>query len=192
MVKTERFIQVEVKSAGDLRQWLQENHAQKESIWLILYKKSFGRYYIPKLDIIDELLCFGWLDGMARKVDENKYLLLVSPRRIDHWAESFKKRITVLQAENRMAAAGIAAVERSKQNGGWQLMDDVDALTKPLDFVACLEEYPPAIANFDRFGASSKRFMLRYIKISKTALTRQKRILEIAKLAQQNEKLPGS
>jgi uncharacterized protein YdeI (YjbR/CyaY-like superfamily) len=71
-------------------------------------------------------------------------------------------------------------------------MDDVDALIKPLDFQKCLEENQPALACFDAFGASSKRFMLRYIKIAKTTVTRAKRIVEITMLAKQNKKLPGS
>ena len=192
MVKTENFIQVEITSAYQLREWLQQNHTQKESVWLLLYKKSFGKYYFPKQDIIDELLCFGWIDGMARKVDDYTYLLLVSPRKIEHWAESYKRRIKILEAEERMTDAGIKAVEQSKQNGSWNFMDDVDALIKPQDFIKCLEENPPSIVNFDAFGASSKRFMLRYIKIAKTAKTRENRIKEIALLAKENKKLPGS
>jgi uncharacterized protein YdeI (YjbR/CyaY-like superfamily) len=192
MVKTECFIQVEIKSTDELREWLQQNHTQKESVWLVLYKKSYGKYYISKQDIIDELLCFGWLDGMARKVNEDTYLLLVSPRRIEHWAESYKQRIKLLEAENRMSDAGIKAVEQSKQNGSWNYMDDVDALIKPQDFVKCLEEHPPAMANFDAFNASSKRNMLRYIKLAKTKETRAKNIELISTLAAQNKKLPGS
>ena len=192
MVKNERFIQVEIKSTDELREWLQLNHTQKVSVWLVLYKKSYGKYYVPKQDIIDELLCFGWLDGMARKVNEDTYLLLVSSRRIEHWAESYKRRIRVLEAENKMADAGIKAVEQSKQNGSWNYMDDVDALIKPPDFIKCLEENPPAMENFDAFGASSKRYMLRYIKIAKTAKTRKSRINDITSLAKENKKLLGS
>ncbi len=192
MLKTERFVKVSIKSASKLRQWLKANHTQNESVWLVLYKKAFGKYYVPKINIIDELLCFGWIDGMARKATEHMYLLLVSPRRIEHWAESYKKRITVLKAENRMTEAGIKAVEQSKQNGTWNLMDDVDALLIPSDFAKCLKENPIALKNFDAFGNSSKRFMLRHIKIAKSSKTRQKRISQITQLALQNQKLPGS
>jgi uncharacterized protein YdeI (YjbR/CyaY-like superfamily) len=192
MVKTENFIQVEITSATQLREWLEQNHTQKESIWLVLYKKSFGKYYFPKQDIIDELLCFGWIDGIARKVNDDTYLLMVSPRRIEHWAESYKRRIKILEAENRMSEAGIKAVQQSKENGSWHFMDDVDALIKPADFIKCLEEHPPALKNFDAFGASNKRFMLRYIKKAKTKETRAKYIVLIATLAAQNKKLPGS
>ena len=71
-------------------------------------------------------------------------------------------------------------------------MDDVDALIKPADFIKCLEENPPAMNCFDAFGSSIKRFIIRHIKIAKTADTRTKRIIEITLLAKQNKKLAGS
>ena len=70
-------------------------------------------------------------------------------------------------------------------------MDDVDALIKPVDFIKCLEENHPAMINFEKFGASSKRFILRWIKLSKTPATRAKRIKEAAELAAKNLKIPG-
>ena len=71
-------------------------------------------------------------------------------------------------------------------------MDDVDKLIKPVDLIKSLEEHPPALQNFDAINTSSKRFMLRYIKIAKTPATRQKRINEIALLAKEGKKLKGS
>jgi len=158
----------------------------------LLYKKAYGQHYIPKIEIIDELLCFGWLDGVVRVVDEHTYLLLASPRRIDHWAESYKKRIALLEAQNRLADAGKQAVERSKANGGWNYMDDFDKLIKPLDFQKSLEANPPALANFDAFATSNKRNMLWHIKLAKTDKTRKKRIDLITKLAMEGKILAGS
>jgi uncharacterized protein YdeI (YjbR/CyaY-like superfamily) len=71
-------------------------------------------------------------------------------------------------------------------------MDDVDALIKPSDFIEWLEENPPAMKCFDAFGVSSKRFMLRHIKIAKTESTRAKRINEITLLAKEGKRMPGS
>ena len=91
-----------------------------------------------------------------------------------------------------MTDAGKQAVLASKQNGLWDFMDDVDQLIKPADFLQSLEAQPPALQNFDAFGAASKRFMLRHIKIAKTPATRAKRIEEITALAKLGKKLPGS
>jgi uncharacterized protein YdeI (YjbR/CyaY-like superfamily) len=192
MVKTENFVQVEVRSAIELRGWLQQNHTQKESIWLVTYKKEIKDKYVSVQEVLDELLCFGWIDGVRRKLDELKTMQLISPRQVQHWTKTYKDRFAKLEKEGRMTEAGRQSVLISKQNGLWNFMDDVDALVKPPDFIKCLEDNPPAIQFFDAFGASSKRFMLRHIKIAKTAFTRAKRINEITLLAKQNKKLPGS
>jgi uncharacterized protein YdeI (YjbR/CyaY-like superfamily) len=192
MIKTENFIQVEISSTIQLREWLQQNHTQKESIWLVTYKKEVKDKYVSTQEILDEVLCFGWIDGIRRKLDEQKTMQLISPRQVQHWTKTYKDRFSKLEKEGKMTDAGREAVLVSKRNGLWNFMDDVDALIKSPDFIKCLEENPPAINCFDAFGASSKRFMLRYIKIAKTAETRDKRINEITLLAKQNKKLPGS
>jgi uncharacterized protein YdeI (YjbR/CyaY-like superfamily) len=192
MVKTENFIQVEITSTTQLREWLEQNHTQKESIWLITYKKEVREKYVSTQEILDEIICFGWIDGIRRKLDEQKTMQLISPRQVQHWTKTYKDRFSKLEKEGKMTDAGREAVLVSKRNGLWDFMDDVDALIKPADFIKCLEENPPAMNCFDSFGNSSKRFMLRYIKIAKTPETRTKRINEITLLAKQNIKLPGS
>lgn len=192
MVKTENFVQVEISSATQLREWLLKHHTQKESIWLVTYKKEIKEKYVSTQEILDEILCFGWIDGVRRKLDEHKTMQLISPRQVQHWTKTYKDRFEKLEKEGRMTEAGRQSVLISKQNGLWNFMDDVDALIKPQDFIKCLEDNPPAMQCFDAFGVSSKRFMLRHIKIAKTADTRAKRISEISLLAKQNKKLPGS
>lgn len=192
MVKTENFIQVEICSGDELRAWLRLNHAQKDSVWLVTFKKDVPEKYVSTQEVLDELLCFGWIDGLRRKLDEERTMQLISPRKVQHWTRTYKDRYARLEKEGRMTDAGRNAVALSKQNGLWNFMDDVDALIKPPDLIQCLEENTPAMACFDAFGAASKRFMLRYIKVAKTADTRRKRIVQIALLAKENTKLPGS
>ncbi len=190
MIKTERFQQIPIHTPEELRLWLEKNHSQKDAVWLILYKKSFGQHYIPKVEIIDELLCFGWMDGMARKLNQDTYLLLVSPRRIDHWAESYKKRVLILESENRLALPGIKAIEKARKDGGWNFMDDVDQLIIPEDFLNELNNLPSALSNFKAFPPSIQRFTLQWIKLSKTSKTRSQRILLASRLAEANKKIP--
>jgi uncharacterized protein YdeI (YjbR/CyaY-like superfamily) len=192
MLKTENFQQLEISSSIQLREWLQLNHTQEQSIWLVTYKKGTIEKYVSTSDILDELLCFGWIDGIRRKLDEQKTMQLISPRQVQHWTKTYKDRFAKLEQEDRMTEAGRQAVSLSKQNGLWNFMDDVDALIKPPDFLKALQENPTTLTTFDSFGASSKRFMLRYIKIAKTEQTRAKRIIEIISHTKQNQKLPGS
>ena len=117
---------------------------------------------------------------------------LISPRQVQHWTQTYKDRFQKLEKEGRMTDAGRNAVLLSKKNGLWDFMNDVDQLIKPPDFLKSLEQNSPALSMFDGFGNASKRFMLRHIKIAKTAETRAKRINEITMFAKQGKKLKGS
>lgn len=192
MTKTENFAKVEVTSAQQLRDWLMTNHPQKESVWLVTYKKHTGDRYVSIQAVLDELLCFGWIDGIRRQLDENRTMQLIAPRQAQHWAKSYKDRAARLQQEGRMHPAGLKAIEESKRRGLWNFMDDVDALIKPDDFVTALNAYPGATEHFDAFGDASKRFTLRWIKLAKMPETRAKRIEQAATLAAKNMKIPGT
>lgn len=87
--------------------------------------------------------------------------------------------------------AGKQSVLKSKEKGLWDFMDDVDALILPTDFIIELQSYQNALINFNAFGASSKRFILRWIKLAKTSETRNKRIKQASELADKNLKIPG-
>jgi uncharacterized protein YdeI (YjbR/CyaY-like superfamily) len=90
MLKTENFIQVEISSATQLRAWLAQNHTQKESVWLVTYKKEIMEKYVSLQEVLDELLCFGWIDGIRRKLNEEKTMQLIAPRKIQHWTKTYK------------------------------------------------------------------------------------------------------
>jgi uncharacterized protein YdeI (YjbR/CyaY-like superfamily) len=192
MIKTENFEKVEVLSAKQLRDWLEANHSQTESVWLVTCKKHMGDRYVSVQDILDEVLCFGWIDGIRRKLDENRTMQLISPRQTQHWAKSYKDRTAKLIKEGRMHPAGLEVIAESKRNGLWTFMDDVDALIKPDDLIEALNSNPPANEHFDAFAKSSRRNILRWIKLAKMPETRAKRIKETAVLAAQNQKIPGT
>ncbi len=191
MVKTENFQQVEIVSQTELREWLLKNHTQKDSIWLVTYKKNVLEKYVSIQEVLDELLCFGWIDGIRRKLDDDRTMQLIAPRKAEHWAQTYKDRFAKLEQLGVVHQAGIDSVLASKQSGLWDFMEDVDKLIKPDDLIQCLNEHPPAMQFFDAFSKSNKRFILRWIKLAKTESTRQKRILETATLASKNLKIPG-
>ena len=192
MIKTENFEQVMVENQAALREWLLEHHQQEASVWLVTYKKSEKEKYVSREEVLDELLCFGWIDGIRRKRDEKTSMQLIAPRKAQHWAKSYKERAAKLMEEGKMHAAGQASIDRGKASGLWHFMDDVDALILPEDLKKALKALPPAATFFDSINPSSKRFVLRWIKLAKTEKTRKSRILKIAQLAAKGEKLPGS
>ncbi len=183
---------VEVSSPTDLRNWLEAHHSQEESIWLVTYKKHVQGKYVSTSEVLDELICFGWIDGRRMKLDENRTMQLISPRRVQHWAKTYKDRAAKLEREGRMTDAGRKCIADSKANGLWDFMDDVDALVKPDDFIKALAAHPGARENFDNFGPATQRVALRWIKLAKKPETRAKRIAKTALLASKNEKVPGS
>lgn len=192
MIKTENFEKIEVKSSQELRTWLENHHNQSESVWLVTYMKVEPEKYVSTSEVLDELICFGWIDGIRRKLDDTKTMQLISPRKVEHWARTYKERAAKLIKEGKMQDAGFKSIELSKQNGLWDFMEDVDNLVVPKDLLEALKKYDDAEDFFYSINNSSKRFVLRYIKLAKTEKTRMKRVDQIAALSAKGEKLKGS
>lgn len=169
-----------------------DNYAQEESVWLVSYKKSYGSNYVSNSEVLDELLCFGWIDGIKRKLDANRTMQLISPRRAKHWSKTYKDRAQKLIKQNRIHQSGLDSIEESKKSGLWNFMDDVDRLIKPADLNVALSAVPEAEVFFDSINDSSKRFVLRWLKLAKTQATRNNRIEKLVELAKRGEKLSGS
>jgi uncharacterized protein YdeI (YjbR/CyaY-like superfamily) len=192
MLKTENFKKVEIESQEQLRNWLRLNYSQEEGIWLVTFKKSEKEKYVSRDEVLDELICFGWIDGIRRKLDNTRTMQLISPRRIQHWAKTYKDRAGKLIKENKMHQSGLDSIKKGKESGLWNFMDDVDNLKIPDDLKTALNKLEGAFDFFDNINNSSKRFVLRWIKLSKTEKTRNIRIAKIAKLSSIGKKLPGS
>ncbi|MEO1436994.1 MAG: YdeI/OmpD-associated family protein [Bacteroidota bacterium] len=192
MTKTENFDNVYIESAEQLREWLEKHHEQTESVWLVTYKKSTPEKYVSTSEVLDELLCFGWIDGIRRKLDLDRTMQLISPRKTQHWARTYKERAAKLIESGRMHPTGLDAIEVSKKNGLWDFMNDVDNLVIPKDLAAGLANYPNATEFFHAINDSSKRFVLRWLKLAKTEKTRANRIEKLAQLSAKGEKLKGS
>lgn len=192
MIQTENFQKVEVSSPAELRHWLEQNYQQEESVWLVTYLKVVPEKYLSTAEVLDDLICFGWIDGIRRKLDEQRTMQLISPRRVQHWAKSYKDRAAKLIREGRMHAAGLGSIEHSKQVGLWDFMEDVDRLEVPQDLQDGLDKVPGASDFFHHINDSSKRFVLRWLKLAKTEKTRRTRILQLAELSGKGEKLKGS
>jgi uncharacterized protein YdeI (YjbR/CyaY-like superfamily) len=190
MSKSHVFRQVEVKSRGELRQWLNDNHTkQKQSIWLVTYKKDTP-FYLPYPHMVEEALCFGWIDSLPRKLDEKRTMHLLSPRKPNSvWSASNKERIEMLQKQRLMMPAGQQKVEEAKKNGSWSFLDDVEAMVIPDDLAVALQNNPIAQTCFlDGYTDSVRKQALQYLKMAKQVNTRVRRIQKIVDLASNNKK----
>ncbi len=178
---------VEVASVAELRDWLRVNHRQSESIWLVTYKKHVADKYVAKDEIVDEVLCWGWIDSLPRKLDADRTMLRLSPRKKgSQWSKINKDKVTRLERQRRMRAPGRRKIEQAKADGSWTFLDDVEALVKPGDLVAAFAAHPGAAENFDAFPPSAQRGLLGWIKLARTPATRAKRIATTAEQAAQN------
>ena len=186
---TEDGERVEVESAAALRRWLAANHARTDSVWAVTWKKGSGGPHVAWDEIVDECLCFGWVDSLPRALDERRTMLRISPRDPrSAWSGANKRRVRRLEREGRMTGAGRRAVEAAKANGAWAFLDEVERLEVPEDLARALADAPDARRRFDRFPPSSRRGILEWIKSAKRPATRARRIAETAARAAENRK----
>ena len=183
------FEHVQVESRAELRAWLQANHTQTESIWLVTFKKHVPDKYVSWDDVVEEALSFGWIDSRTRKLDADRTMLRLSPRRPGSpWSRLSKQRVDKLLAANLITPAGMAAIEQAKQDGSWTIYDEIEDLIIPPDLAAALAEDDEAGRNFQAFGDSSKKSILWWIKSAKQPTTRSNRVAETVWLAHHNIK----
>lgn len=183
------FEQIQVESRAELRAWLEDNHSRSESIWLATFRQHVPDKHVPWDAIVEEALCFGWIDSLPRKLDADRSMLLLSPRRPGSpWSRLNKQRVKELLAADLMMPPGLAIVERAKHDGSWTVYDEVEDLVIPDDLAAALGENEMAVHHFHAFSNSSRKGILWWITSAKRPATRQKRIAETVHLAQLNIK----
>ncbi|GBF50294.1 hypothetical protein LPTSP4_18190 [Leptospira ryugenii] len=174
-------------SIQELRRWFEKNLDREEGIWIILAKKNSGIETIRVDDLIDECLCFGWIDSLPNKIDEKTYKLYISPRSPkSNWSLVNKEKVKRLEKEGRIHAKGKAMIQIAKKTGTWTALEGVDNLEIPSDLLKELEKYKQAKANFLAFPKSVRRGILEWIGNAKKEETRKNRISETASLAEQN------
>lgn len=181
---------IHITSARELHEWLRDHHERTDSVWLVTFKKDSGARYVSMQEILDELVSFGWTDGIRQRVDDERTMQLISPRRTKPWAKSYKDRAEKLIRQGRMQPPGQRSVDEAKASGAWEEMADVDALVIPDDLRSALEQMPPALANFEGFPPSTRRNILRWIEQARTTPTRSRRIERIRDDAAHNVRTP--
>lgn len=176
-------------SRQDWRKWLEENHQSKKSVWLIYYKKKSGKPTVKYSDAVDEALCFGWIDSKAKPLDDEKFMQYFSKRKPKSvWSKINKGKVQRLIECGLMTDAGFESIEVAKQNGSWSILDTSDSLIIPSDLEAEFQNKPGSIDYFLSLSRSDKKNILQWLALAKRSETRQKRIVEIVKLAGESQK----
>jgi len=174
------------ESREQWRAWLADHHDTERGAWLVSWKQATGRPTLPYEAVIEEALCFGWVDSTARTLDSERSMMLMTPRKPSStWARTNKERVERLLAAGLMQPAGIAAVETARANGSWTVLDSVEALEVPDDLAAALDAEPGAREAYEGFSPSNRKMILWWVKSAKRSETRGGRIAETARLAAQ-------
>jgi uncharacterized protein YdeI (YjbR/CyaY-like superfamily) len=169
------------------RDWLQENHLNKESVWLIIYKKESNIPSVYYSEAVDEALCFGWIDSLANKRDDKSYYQFFSKRKLkSNWSKVNKLKVEQLLKENKMMPQGMKMVEYAKESGTWDALNKVDELLTPDEMKELFLKNEKAKINFENFPVSVKKGILEWIYNAKQDSTRLKRITETVFLAEKN------
>jgi uncharacterized protein YdeI (YjbR/CyaY-like superfamily) len=181
-----------VTNRDDWRAWLEKNHETEKEVWLIYYKKHTNQPRIPYEDAVEEALCFGWIDSIVQKIDDERYAQKFTPRKnSSKWSESNKRRIRKLLKEGKMTRAGLAKIgdgvleaeEESKS------ARKIKELVIPSYLSEALRANKKAWENFNNLAPSYRRQYVGWIANAKREETRKQRIREAIELLARNEKL---
>jgi uncharacterized protein YdeI (YjbR/CyaY-like superfamily) len=147
---------------------------------------------VPYETLVEEALCYGWIDSTANTLDDERSLQLMTPRKPKSgWTRLNRQRIAALEERGVMTDAGRAAVEVAKANGWWVIYDAVEDLIEPPDLAAALDACAPARAAWDGFPPSARKQMLWWVITAAKTETRATRIAKIAAEAAQSRRAAG-
>ena len=183
---------VHFRNSREWREWLSENHDKKDGLWLVHYKKRSVVSSVSLDDAVKEAMCFGWIDGKLRSIDEDRYIVRYSPRRSNSvWSIINKDRAEALIASGKMTSAGLAKIDEARQNGMWDAAYTNRHRDKmPDDLKAALSKDREARTNFGNFANSYCNMYIGWVNQAKTDATRKRRIAEVVKRSRLNIK-PG-
>lgn len=168
--------------------WLQEYHNSCQEIWLIFYKKHTGKTSLKYEEAVEEALCFGWIDSLIKKLDEECYARKFTPRTdISKWSDLNIKRLNKLIKEGRMRPEGLAKITPEILSGKPQQRSA--ELTVPEYITLKLKEFPEANQNFSILPPSHKKRYIGWIDAAKKMETKQRRLQEAIEMLLKNERL---
>lgn len=165
--------------------WLEAHGATSDGIWIRMAKKHTRLASLDWAGAVEVALCFGWIDGQSRRIDEDWFLQGFTPRRPRSiWSKVNREKVEALTAVGRMRAPGLAEVARARHDGRWEAAyDGMATASVPDDFASALEE-AGCRAAFDALGSRDRYVILHQVQTAKKPATRAARITKyVAMLA---------
>ena len=183
--------ELHMPTVRDWHEWLEKNHDKRKEVWLIFYKKHTGKPNISYDEAVEEALCFGWIDSIIKRIDNEKFARKFTPRKPDSsWSASNKKRAAKMIKEGKMIGAGLELVNEAKKRGEWNRASQPKREFSIPEYIRkVLRSNEKASGNFRKLAPSYRRQYVGWVDSAKKEDTRKKRLAEIIRVLESNEKL---
>ena len=173
----------------DLGEWLKVNHATESELWVKMFKKNTGIQSVSWNDVVIEVLCWGWIDGVKKSIDDQAYLQRITPRTArSNWSKRNTEHVDRLINEGRMKESGLVHVRAAKADGRWEKAYVVSEMEVPADFLAALESKPKVKAFFETLNKSSRYVIAYGLTSAKKPETRERRFAKFMNMLVDEEK----
>ena len=169
--------------------WLERNHAKAPGVWLKFAKKASRKRTVSYPEAVEVALCYGWIDGQTRGLDDDYHLQRFTPRRArSKWSKINRDKATALIEQGKMRPAGLAEIERAKADGRWEAAYDSPSKIQPTpELLAALEASPKAKALFEQLDAQNRYAILYRVSDAKRPETRARRIEKFVAMLSRGE-----
>jgi len=181
---------ISFKTQKEFEKWLDKNYCLQEGIWLRYFKKASRVKTVTYAEALEVALCYGWIDGQAKKYDEDSWLQKFTPRRQRSiWSKRNIEHVERLIKEGQMKSAGRKEMERAKEDGRWDnAYDSPSKMEIPADFLQELKKDKKAETFFSTLNRSNKYAIVWRLQTAKKPETRERRLQKILKMLKDDQK----
>jgi len=174
------------KTRSEFRKWLKKNHVKQTELWILFYKVHTNKKCVRYAEAVEEALCFGWIDGIVKRIDDEKHAQRYTPRKTRSiWSNVNKERAKRMIAEGKMTDAGMDKIKEAKKSGWWQKAYSIQVNHKMSPEMKKVlmsdKEAWRNFQNFSRGGQNTYIFWVNYAKREETKRKRMQIVLERAK-----------
>jgi uncharacterized protein YdeI (YjbR/CyaY-like superfamily) len=182
---TGNLITLDLRTRAEWRQWLAKHHASSPGMWLVRHKQHAGVRSMPYEDVVGEALCFGWIDSLIKRLDDDRYAIKVTPRKgTSKWSDINRRRWKQLKAAGLLAPPGLAAAPTANSYTPHPAIPEL-----PAYIAKALKANRKAWQQFQALGRTHRRDFVGWIHTAKRAETRDRRIRQSIELLSAGKKL---
>jgi uncharacterized protein YdeI (YjbR/CyaY-like superfamily) len=177
------------KSRTEFRKWLEKNHDKQKELWILFYKVHTNKKSLRYAEAVEESLCFGWIDGIVKRIDDEKHAQRYTPRNPKSiWSKVNKERAKRMIDAGKMTDAGLTKIKEAKKNGWWQKAYTTSRRDYEMsaEMKNVLMSDKQAWTNFQNFGQGAQNTYIFYVNYAKREETKKKRIQLILERAKKN------